>query len=133
MSLSMGRLASYFKSVEKHANDILAENTLNPYERGLLAGLQSRGSKAVKSKVISDAVSDVMNSVVNLDDSEVSVAEALTIKVVGEALANPSTAKLKDLAAIIGDVGAQKVEIVHSQVDEDLARAALGEGLDGEE
>ena len=55
------------------------------------------------------------------------------LKVVGEALANPTTGKLKDLATILGDVGATKVEIYQSAVDEDLARSALGEDPDGAE
>jgi hypothetical protein len=74
-----------------------------------------------------------MSGKVKIDGAEMSVAEALVVKVVGEALANPSTSKLKDLASIIGDVGTTKVEILTSQVDEDLARAAIGEAIDGEE
>lgn len=120
--------------MEKVAQEIIAENSLSPYERAVFGGLeQSRGSKAVKSKAISEAISNVMSGKVKIDGAEMSVAEALVVKVVGEALANPSTSKLKDLASIIGDVGTTKVEILTSQVDEDLARAAIGEAIDGEE
>lgn len=119
--------------MDKTSREIIAENTLNEYELAVFKGLeQSRGSKAVKNKIISEAVTNVMNGQVNINGSEMSVAEALTVKVVGDVLANPSTSKLKDLATIIGDMGATKVELVHSEVDSELAKAALGE-LDGEE
>lgn len=133
MSLSPFPAGAYFGSMEKRAKEILTENSLNPYERGVLAALQSRGSEAVKTKAISEAISNVMSGKVELEGEEVTVAEALTIKVVGEALANPTTGKLKDLATILGDVGATKVEIYQSAVDEDLARSALGEDPDGAE
>ena len=117
--------------MEKRAVEILQANSLNPYERGLLSGLQSRGSKAVHTKAISEAIANVLDSKVQFDGRELSVAEALTVKVVGEVLANPTTSKLKDLASIMGDVGALKVEFVQSAVDDELARAAIGEGSDG--
>lgn len=120
---------------ERTAREIIAGNSLNEYERAVLFGLeQSRGSKAVKSKIISEAISNVMSGKVVIDEREMSVAEALAVKTVGEALANPATSKLKDLATIIGDVGATKVEIVQSQVDQELAAAAINEVVrDGEE
>lgn len=117
----------------KSAKEILAENSLNPYERGVLNALQTPGSKAVKAKAISEAVSSVLSGTVQLEGEEVTVAEALVIKVTADVIANPTTAKLKDLASIIGDVGATKVELVSSVVDEELAKAAIGEALDGEE
>lgn len=120
---------------ERSARDIIAGNTLNEYERAIFYGLkQSKGSKALKAKILSDAISGVLNGNVEIDGDEMTVAEALVVKVVGEAIANPTTSKLKDLASIIGDVGATKVEVYQSQVDEDLARAAINEVLlDGEE
>jgi hypothetical protein len=119
--------------MEKDAREIIAENALNEYELAIFRGLtQTRGSKALKTKAISEAVTEVMNGNVNIDGNEMTVAEAVVVKVVGEALANPTTGKLKDLAAIVGDLGATKVEIVSSKVDEELARMALGEA-DGEE
>lgn len=111
----------------KETRELIAENSLNPYELCLLKGLKSRGAEALKSKILSEAVSGVMNSTVEIDGQSMSVAEALVIKVTGEALANPSTSKLKDLAAILGDLGSTKIELVNSQVDEDLAKAAIGE------
>ncbi len=120
--LTLGILA-----LMKDTREIIAENSLTPYEAALLKGLKTRGSEALKSKIISEAVSGVMNSTIEVDGQSLSVAEALVIKVAGEALANPSTSKLKDLAAIIGDVGSTKIELVNSQVDDDLARAAIGE------
>lgn len=117
--------------MEKTAYEIIADNALNPYELAVLKGIrQSKGGRAIKSKVISEAVTAVMNGEVEIDGEPMSVAEALMVRVVGEALANPTTSKLKDLATIIGDVGATKVEIITSAVDEELAKAALGE-VDG--
>lgn len=118
----------------RRAIDMIVDAGLNEYEAAIFRGLtQTRGSKAVKTKAISEAVANVMSGNVSLDGSEMSVAEALVVKVVGDALANPTTGKLKDLASIVGDVGATKVEILTSQVDEDLAKAAIGEANDGEE
>ncbi len=111
----------------KDTRELIAENSLTPYEAALLRGLKSRGSEALKSKIISEAVSNVMNATVSIDGQPMSVAEALVVKVTGEALANPSTSKLKDLAAILGDLGSTKVELINSQVDDDLAKAAIGE------
>ncbi len=119
---------------ERSAKEIIAGNSLNEYELALFRGLkQSRGSEKVKSKVLSEAITNVMNGNIEIDGSEMTVAEALTIKVVGDALANPSTSKLKDFATIVGDVGPMKVEIEgRSLVDAGLAAMALGEE-DGEE
>lgn len=119
---------------ERSAKEIIAGNSLNEYELALFRGLkQSRGSEKVKSKILSEAITNVMNGNIELDGSEMTVAEALTIKVVGDAIANPSTGKLKDLATIVGDVGPMKVEIEgRSLVDAGLAAMALGEE-DGEE
>lgn len=119
---------------ERSAKEIIAGNSLNEYELALFRGLkQSRGSEKVKSKILSEAITNVMNGNIELDGSEMTVAEALTIKVVGDALANPSTSKLKDFATIVGDVGPMKVEIEgRSLVDAGLAAMALGEE-DGEE
>lgn len=119
--------------MEKPAREILIENTLDPYQLAVFRGLkQTRGSKAVKTKAISEAISNVMNGEIELDGESMTVAEAVVVKVVGEALANPTTAKLKDLATIVGDVGPTKIELATSAVDEELAKAALGE-IDGAE
>ena len=120
--LTLGILA-----LMKDTRELIAENSLTPYESAMLKGLKTRGSEALKSKIISEAVTGVMNSTIEVDGQPLSVAEALVIKVTGDALANPSTSKLKDLAAILGDLGSTKVELINSQVDEDLARAAIGE------
>lgn len=119
---------------ERSAKDIITDSSLNEYELAIFRGLkQTRGSEKVKSKILSEAITKVMNGNIELDGSEMTVAEALTVKVVGEALANPSTGKLKDLATIVGDVGPMKVEIEgRSIVDAGLAAMALGEE-DGEE
>ncbi len=116
--------------MERPVAQIVEANALNPYERGILRGLQTRGAKAVKLRAISEAVACVMDSTVVLEGTELSVAEALAIKVVGNVLADPKTSSLKDLATIMGDVGPVKVEFVSSAVDEELARAALGEEVD---
>ncbi len=127
------RAWAYFLDMEKDAKQIIAENTLDAYQLAVFRGLQqTRGSKAVKTKSISEAIANVMNGEVELDGNVMTVAEAVVVKVVGETLANPTTGKLKDLATIVGDVGATKVEIVSSKVDEELAKMALGES-DGEE
>lgn len=119
---------------ERSSKEIIAGESLNEYEKAVFFGLsQSRGSKAVKTKAISEAVTNVMNGEVEIDGESLTVAEALAVKVVGEALANPTTSKLKDLATIVGDVGATKVEIVTSDVDDELSRLAIGEAIDGEE
>lgn len=120
--------------LERSAKDIITDNSLNEYELAIFRGLkQTRGSKELKSKILSKAITNVMNGKIELDGSEMTVAEALTVKVVGEALANPSTGKLKDIATIVGDVGPMKVEIEgRSLVDAGLAAMALGEE-DGEE
>lgn len=127
------RAWAYFLDMEKDAKQIITENTLDAYQLAVFRGLQqTRGSKAVKTKAISEAIANVMNGEVELDGNKMTVAEAVVVKVVGETLANPTTGKLKDLATIVGDVGATKVEIVSSKVDEELAKMALGES-DGEE
>lgn len=114
--------------MEKTAKDILIDNSLNPYELALYRGLvQTKGSKLAKSKALSEAISNVANSEISLDGNSMSVAEAMAVKVIGDVIANPTTSKLKDLATILGDVGTQKVEIVRSEVDEELARMALWE------
>ena len=119
--------------MEKDAREIIAENALDDYQLAVFRGLQqTRGSKAVKTKAISEAIANVMSGEVELDGNRMTVAEAVVVKVVGETLANPTTGKLKDLATIVGDVGATKVEIVSSKVDEELSRMALGEA-NGEE
>ena len=118
----------------KTARDMVMEASLNEYERAVFNGLaQTRGSKAVKAKAISEAVASVMNGEVEIGGERLTVAEALVVKVVGEAIANPTTGKLKDLATIVGDVGATKVELIQSAVDDELARSAIGECSDGEE
>ncbi len=112
----------------KDTREIIAENSLTPYETALFKGLKTTGSETLKSKIISEAVTGVMNSTIEVDGQVLSVTEALVIKVTGEALANPSTSNLKDLAAITGDAGSTKIELVNSQVDDDLARATIGVG-----
>ena len=119
---------------ERGVREIIAGNELNAYELAIFSGLaQTRGSKAVKTKALSEAISNVMSASAVIDGREMSVAEALAVKVIGEALANPTTSKLKDIATIVGDVGATKIEIVQSAVDEELSRSAIGESFDGEE
>lgn len=120
---------------ERSAKEIIAGNSLNEYELAVFRGLkQTRGSEKVKSKIISEAITNVMNGNIEIDGSEMTVAEALTVKVVGEALANPSTSKLKDFATIVGDVGPMKFEFEgRSIVDNELQKHALGESDDGEE
>ena len=118
---------------ERDVRDIIAGESLNAYELAVFRGLaQTRGSKAVKTKAISEAIANVMNADAVIDGNRMSVSEALVVKVVADALANPSTSKLKDLATIVGDVGATKIEVVQSRVDEDLARSAIGEESYGE-
>lgn len=104
------------------------ENELDPYELALYKGLsQTKASKAVKAKALSDAIEETLSSEVEYDGQKCSVAEHLVIKIVGRAIKNGSTADLKNLAAITGDLGAQKVEIVTPVVDEELEKAALGD------
>lgn len=116
------------------AKEMIVEASLNEYERAVFGGLkQSRGSKAVKQKALSEAVANVMNGQIEIDGSEMSVAEALVVKAVGDALANPSTSKLKDFASIVGDMGAIKLELDDKRlVDVDLTKMAIGEDSDGE-
>lgn len=110
---------------------MIAENQLGPYELAIYRGLdQTKASKAVKAKAISDAVSGVLSSEISFKGQTCTVAEHLVIQIVGRALYNGSSADLKNLAAITGDLGAQKVEIVTSAVDDELARMAIGEDED---
>lgn len=128
-----GALLYFERMEERDVRDIIAGESLNAYELAVFKGLAlTRGSKAVKTKAISEAITNVMSGEIELDGQRMSVSEALVVKVVGEALANPSTSKLKDLATIVGDVGATKIELVQSRVDEDLARSAIGEESYGE-
>lgn len=123
----------YFWGMEtkKTAKEIIGENSLNPYELGVLNAFRTKGSEAVGTKAISEALNSVMSGTVLVDGEELTVAQAVVVKVVGDVMANPTTSKLKDLASIVGDVGAQKVEILTSAVDEELAKAAIGEDADG--
>ena len=106
---------------------------MDPYELAVFRGLrQSRGSKAVKDRVLSSTVNEVLNSEVTLDGQPGTVAEHLVISIVSRAIKSGSTADLKNLGGILGDLGAQKIELVGSAVDEDLERMALG-SADGEE
>jgi len=117
---------------EDEAEKIIAANSLDDYELVLLNGLtQTKGSKAVHEKCISEAINNVLSTEVEVSGKRLSVAEELVIKTVHDAIENPSTGKLKDLAGIIGDVAATKVEVATSKVDEELAKAALGESDDG--
>ena len=70
----------------KNTREIIVENSLTPYESAVLKGLKTRGSEALKSKIIREAVAGVMNSTIEVDGQPLSVAEALVIKVTGEAL-----------------------------------------------
>lgn len=118
----------------KTAKEMIVDNSLGEYEQAIFKGLkQTRGSNEVKSKAISEAITNVMNGKIELEGEEMTVAEALVAKTVGEALANPSTSKLKDFATIVGDVGPVKVELSGSLVDDELQKHALGESDDGEE
>ena len=119
---------------ERSAKEVIADCSLNEYERAVFKGLQpTRGAKDLKTKAISEAITNVMNGRIEIGGEEMTVAEAVVVKVVGDALANPTTGKLKDMATIVGDVGAVKVEFSGSLVDEELRKHALGESDDGEE
>jgi len=121
---------------ERTSKEIIVENSLSSYEMAVFAGLEkSKGSKAVHAKAISEALDNVLNAkaIDENGESELTVAETLVIKTISDAIENPGTGKLKDLATIVGDVAATKVEITKSSVDDELARSAIGEDEDGEE
>lgn len=116
------------------SKSIIIDSTLDPYELAMFHGLQqTKASKAAKEKVLSEALNGVLSSNIELNGEKISVAEAIVIKTVADALQNPGTGKLKDIATIIGDVAAQKVEVATSKVDAELEKDAIKEPANGEE
>lgn len=112
----------------KDFGNAIDENVLDPYELAILNSLrQSDASGKVKERAISDSISKVMSGNIVTPSGEFSVADVLVAKTVNDAIMNPTTGKLKDLAAIVGDVAPQKVELTASKVDKELEEMALGD------
>ena len=80
---------------------------LAPAERELFKGLNTKRAKALQDNGVRKALGVVlgMESTVNIDGEEVVVtnAERLAARTFQEAMQNPSTSKLKDIAHIMGE------------------------------
>lgn len=80
---------------------------LTPAERDMFKGLDTKRAKALKDNGVRQALGVVlgMESTVNIDGEAVVVtnAERLAARTFQEAMQNPSTSKLKDIAHIMGE------------------------------
>ena len=80
---------------------------LTPAERDMFKGLDTKRAKALQDNGVRKALGVVlgMESTVNIDGEEVVVtnAERLAARTFQEAMQNPSTSKLKDIAHIMGE------------------------------
>ena len=80
---------------------------LAPAERELFKGLNTKRAKALQDNGVRKALGVVlgMESTVSIDGEEVVVtnAERLAARTFQEAMQNPSTSKLKDIAHIMGE------------------------------
>lgn len=80
---------------------------LTPAERDMFKGLDTKRAKTLKDNGVRQALGVVlgMESTVNIDGEEVVVtnAERLAARTFQEAMQNPSTSKLKDIAHIMGE------------------------------
>ena len=80
---------------------------LTPAERELFKGLDTKRAKALQENGVRKALGVVlgMESTVSIDGEEVVVtnAERLAARTFQEAMQNPSTSKLKDIAHIMGE------------------------------
>lgn len=80
---------------------------LTPAEKDLFKGLNTKRAKALQENGVRKALGVVlgMESVIDLDGEEVVVtnAERLAARTFQEAMQNPSTTKLKDIAHIMGE------------------------------
>ena len=80
---------------------------LTPAEKDLFKGLNTKRAKALQENGVRKALGVVlgMESTVSIDGEEVVVtnAERLAARTFQEAMQNPSTTKLKDIAHIMGE------------------------------
>ena len=80
---------------------------LTPAEKDLFKGLNTKRAKALQENGVRKALGVVlgMESVIDCDGEEVVVtnAERLAARTFQEAMQNPSTTKLKDIAHIMGE------------------------------
>ena len=80
---------------------------LTPAERDMFKGLNTKRAKALQDNGVRKALGVVlgMESTVSIDGEEVVVtnAERLAARTFQEAMQNPSTSKLKDIAHIMGE------------------------------
>lgn len=92
------------------SGDCMGGFALSGYDKALLNGLKpTDGQQKQHRKAISEALKDVLAG--ELPGEGCSVAEMLVVRSVGEAIANPSSKKLKEIASIVGDDGPVKVSI----------------------
>lgn len=80
---------------------------LTPAERDMFKGLDTKRAKALKDNGVRKALGVVlgMESTINIDGEAIVVtnAERLAARTFQEAMQNPSTSKLKDIAHIMGE------------------------------
>lgn len=80
---------------------------LTPAEKDLFKGLNTKRAKALQENGVRKALGVVlgMESTIDIDGEEVVVtnAERLAARTFQEAMQNPSTSKLKDIAHIMGE------------------------------
>lgn len=82
-------------------------NYFTPAEAELFLGLKTKRAKKVEKEIVKNALGSVLSAEneVEVDGEVVSVtnAELLALRTVKDALDNPSTSKLKDIASVMGE------------------------------
>ena len=82
-------------------------NYFTPAEAELFLGLGTKRAKKVEKEIVKNALGSVLSAEneVEVDGKVVSVsnAELLALRTVKDALDNPSTSKLKDIASVMGE------------------------------
>lgn len=86
---------------------------LTPEELTILGQLPpSRATATRREKMLSSAIKDVLNTRLSLDEEDgPTYADALAVKAVVKLLEEPNARDVAALAKVIGDLGAQEVNV----------------------
>lgn len=100
--------------------DLVAENSLTDYELAIAKGMRLPNARAVRQEAVSEALRNALSAEVDVGGQCMSVADSLVVKVLANVYRNPTTADLKNIATILGDIGATKVDVQVSLADRAL-------------